>query len=153
MQTKDFTGRPIVVGTDGTALSRATVRDAAELARMDGVPLHIVGCYDHVDDVNHRMARVNAPRDVCHDISGRGDAFADAHDARRIVEHLDLDVHVHVGAGPLNHAVAVVARRVNGGMVLQQRRSGRFTRVLKAFQRDNGGNVPVIALDERLRAS
>lgn len=139
-------GRPIVVGTDGTPRARAAVREAAELAMLDGVALHIVAAYVVADDVEHRMSRVVAPRDVVHDITGRGDAFADAHEARLMVERPGLEVRVHVAKGTLSFAVRWVALQVGGAMVVPERPAGRFARLrTRKVQHD----VPVVSLSER----
>jgi nucleotide-binding universal stress UspA family protein len=142
--------RPIVVGTDGTPRARAAVREAAELAMLEGVTLHIVAAYVVADDVEHRMSRVHAPRDVAHDISGRGDAFADAHEARLMVERPGLEVRVHVAKGTLPFAVRWVALQVGGAMVVPEKaRAGRFAR-LRTRQAAPSTDVPVIAIGERL---
>lgn len=140
------TKRPIVVGTDGSPHTRAAVRDAAELAALDGVALHIVGAYVLADDVEHRLGRVTAPRDIVHDISGRGDAFADAHEARLMVAGRAPEVRVHVERGTLRHAVALVARRTGGAVVVAERpRRRRFARLRPAGEL---AGLPVIALGE-----
>ncbi len=122
-------GRPIVVGTDGTAASRANLREAAGLAQLDGVDLHVVGSYVLADDSKHRTMRVDAPRDIAHSLTGRGEAYLEVDEARQMVsERYDVVVHTHVCHGSLRHAVYEVAQAVNGGMLLPDRKRRRFSR-------------------------
>lgn len=122
-------GRPIVVGTDGTDASRQDVREAAALALADGVDLHIVGAYTLADDSLHRTLRVDAPRDIVHSLTGRGEAYLEVDEARQMIrERFDLVVHTHVCRGTLRHAVATVAEAVHGGMLLPERKRRRFAK-------------------------
>ncbi|HEX6388595.1 MAG TPA: universal stress protein [Solirubrobacteraceae bacterium] len=122
-------GRPIVVGTDGSAAARADVREAAALAAHDGVDLHIVGAYKLADDSFHRSLRVGAPADIVHELTGRGEAYLDVDEARQMItETHDLVVHTHVCRGSLGHAVNTVAQAVRGGMILPERKRARLTR-------------------------
>lgn len=139
---------PLVVGADGTPRGRAAARDAADLAVLDGVTLHIVAAYKVADDIDHRMARIHAPRDVVHDITARGDAFADAHEARLTVAREGLDVQVHVVQGSLSHGVATVARKVGGAVVLpEQPKRPRFARLRRTLG-EGVTPTPVVLLSE-----
>jgi nucleotide-binding universal stress UspA family protein len=116
-------GRPIVVGTDGTAASRANVREAAALAAYDGVDLHIVGAYNLADDSVHRTLRIGAPTDIVHSLSGRGEAFLDVDEACQMVsERYDLVIHTHICHSNLRRAVNTVADAVHGGIMLPERK-------------------------------
>jgi nucleotide-binding universal stress UspA family protein len=122
-------GRPIVVGTDGSAAARADVREAAALAAHDGVDLHIVGAYSLADDAYHRAMRVGAPRDIVHELTGRGEAYLDVDEARQMIsETYDLVIHTHICHGSVRHAVSTVAQAVSGGMILPERKRHRFPR-------------------------
>jgi nucleotide-binding universal stress UspA family protein len=122
-------GRPIVVGTDGSAAARADVREAAALAAHDGVDLHIVGAYNLADDSFHRALRVGAPADIVHELTGRGEAYLDVDEARQMIsETHDLVIHTHICHGSLRHAVQTVAQAVRGGMILPERKRSRFAR-------------------------
>jgi nucleotide-binding universal stress UspA family protein len=132
-------GRPIVVGTDGTAATRVDVREAARLAAIDGVDLHIVAAYNLADDSFHRTLRVGAPPDIVHELTGRGEAYLDVDEARQMIsERHDLVIHTHVCHGGLRHAVSTVADAVCGGMLLPERKRRRIARRHRLLEQQPG---------------
>jgi len=66
----------IVVGTDGSDTAKEAVRQAVELARLDGAALEVVSAYEPVSRQRLRDEAIEAPKDLQWSISPREDVEA-----------------------------------------------------------------------------
>lgn len=108
----------IVVGTDGSETAGQAVKEAIDLAKLEGAQLDIVSAYAPVSDRRVKDEQSGAPADVQHEIGPREDVnlVLDAAAAAARKEGIEVQTHP-VEADPAD-AILNVAEQTNADLIV-----------------------------------
>lgn len=108
----------IVVGTDGSETAAGAVKEAIDLAKLEGAQLSIVSAYAPVSERRVKDEQSGAPADVQHEIGPREDVnlVLDAAAAAARKEGIEVQTHP-VEADPAD-AILNVAEKVNADLIV-----------------------------------
>jgi len=108
----------IVVGTDGSETAAGAVKEAIDLAKIEGAQLHIVSAYAPISGRRVKDEQSGAPADVQHEIGPREDVnlVLDAAAAAARKEGIEVQTHP-VEADPAD-AILNVAEQVSADLIV-----------------------------------
>jgi len=108
----------IVVGTDGSDTASGAVKEAIDLAKLEGAQLHVISAYAPVSGRRVRDEQSAAPADVQHEIGPREDVnlVLDAAAAAARKEGIEVQTHP-VEADPAD-AILNVAEQVDADLIV-----------------------------------
>lgn len=112
---------PIVVGTDGSARAELALDRAGQLAKLLGVKLHIVTCFEKAaSGVQTAAATRGAPMESVHGTSAEGRTRADhsVSRAQQRLANLGVENETHVWPGEPADALVEIAKEQGAQMIV-----------------------------------
>lgn len=108
----------IVVGTDGSDSAAEAVRQATEIASMNGATLDVVSAYEPVPRRRTDSERVGAPTDISHEFGPREDVTFALDGACAVAKEAGVEVMPHAMDGDPADAILTVADKVGADLIV-----------------------------------
>jgi nucleotide-binding universal stress UspA family protein len=108
----------IVVGTDGSETAGSAVRQAIELAKMDGAKLDIVSAYEPISQERLRGESAELPGDVRHAVNPREDVNLTLDAAAGEAKQAGVEVQTYPREGDPADAILDVAEEIKADLIV-----------------------------------
>jgi nucleotide-binding universal stress UspA family protein len=108
----------IVVGTDGSETASSAVRQAIELAKMDGAKLDIVSAYEPISQERLRGESAELPGDVRHAVNPREDVNLTLDAAAGEAKQAGVEVQTYPREGDPADAILDVAEEIKADLIV-----------------------------------
>jgi len=108
----------IVVGTDGSESAAEAVRQATEIASMNGAALDVVSAYEPVPKRRSDSEQVGAPADISHEFGPREDVTFALDGALAVAKEAGVEVMPHAMDGDPAEAILTVADKVGADLIV-----------------------------------